>query len=108
MIRVPYVDIGKQERELREGLLAAADRGLTSGQFILGDEVARFEEQFAAYCGTRFAVGVVPEPMRWWRLDHLIVAGDESGSFRTQYCCLGFLPKGFCEKRLPGCGNERT
>lgn len=34
MIRVPYVDIGKQGRELREGLLAAADLGDALQEFL--------------------------------------------------------------------------
>jgi dTDP-4-amino-4,6-dideoxygalactose transaminase len=31
---------------------------MASGQFILGPEVTAFEEEFAAYCGTRHAIGV--------------------------------------------------
>ncbi|OFW22409.1 MAG: hypothetical protein A3H27_08195 [Acidobacteria bacterium RIFCSPLOWO2_02_FULL_59_13] len=31
---------------------------LTRSRFILGEEVARFEAQFAAFCGARFSVGV--------------------------------------------------
>jgi dTDP-4-amino-4,6-dideoxygalactose transaminase len=31
---------------------------LERGDFVLGGSVARFEEEFAAYCGTSFAVGV--------------------------------------------------
>ena len=31
---------------------------LDRGDFILGDEVDRFEQEFAAYCGVRHAVGV--------------------------------------------------
>lgn len=42
---------------IREEILAAIARVVDSQQFILGDEVRRVEEQLAAYCGTRFAVG---------------------------------------------------
>ena len=31
---------------------------MASGQFILGPDVTAFEEEFAAYCGTRHAIGV--------------------------------------------------
>jgi dTDP-3-amino-3,4,6-trideoxy-alpha-D-glucose transaminase len=43
---------------LREQLDEAIARVLDSGRFILGPEVAAFEHEFAAYCGTRHAVGV--------------------------------------------------
>jgi dTDP-3-amino-3,4,6-trideoxy-alpha-D-glucose transaminase len=37
---------------------AAIERVVASGRFILGPEVERFEVEFAAACGGRFAVGV--------------------------------------------------
>lgn len=43
---------------LAGALAAAARRVLDSGWFILGREVAAFEEAFAAYCGVPHAVGV--------------------------------------------------
>jgi len=55
---VPYINIGRQHDAIRQELLAAADRVLSQGNFILGDEVARFEEAFAVYCGAPHAVGV--------------------------------------------------
>ena len=36
----------------------AIDRVLTSGWFILGQELTRFEEEFAHYIGTSYAIGV--------------------------------------------------
>jgi dTDP-4-amino-4,6-dideoxygalactose transaminase len=43
---------------LRVQLRAAVDRVLDSNHFILGPEVAAFEEEFAQYIGARHAVGV--------------------------------------------------
>jgi len=57
-IRVPFVDIPRQHRPLKEELLKACERVLDHGQFVLGPEVAEFEERFAALCGVRYAVGV--------------------------------------------------
>ena len=37
---------------------AAIDRVVASGWFVLGPEVEAFEEEFAAVCGARYAVGV--------------------------------------------------
>jgi dTDP-3-amino-3,4,6-trideoxy-alpha-D-glucose transaminase len=56
--RIPFLDIPAAYAELGEELDAAARRVMASGQFILGPEVTAFEEEFAAYCGTRHAVGV--------------------------------------------------
>ncbi|MDX6681026.1 MAG: hypothetical protein QOG94_1065 [Solirubrobacteraceae bacterium] len=43
---------------LRPQIDAAIARVLDSGRFVLGSEVGAFEREFAAYCGTRHAVGV--------------------------------------------------
>src|ERR1039458_10166681 len=43
---------------LRGELRAAIDRVLDSERYILGPEVAAFEQEFAAYCGAEHAVGV--------------------------------------------------
>lgn len=42
----------------REVLSAAAERVFDSGRYILGDEVTAFEMEFAAFIGSRHAVGV--------------------------------------------------
>jgi len=56
--QVPYVNLALQHRAIKAELLAAVEQVLDHGGFILGPEVSAFEERFAAYCGTRFAVGV--------------------------------------------------
>jgi dTDP-4-amino-4,6-dideoxygalactose transaminase/nucleoside-diphosphate-sugar epimerase len=56
--RVPYVDLALQHRALGPEIQEAVARVLEHGQFVLGPEVEAFEERFAAYCGSRFAVGV--------------------------------------------------
>ena len=43
---------------LREELHAAVDRVLESERYILGPEVAAFENEFASYCGAAHGVGV--------------------------------------------------
>ena len=55
-VDIPLVDLRSAgtDPELRE----AVERVMTSTRFILGPEVASFEQAFAAYCGTRYAVGV--------------------------------------------------
>jgi dTDP-4-amino-4,6-dideoxygalactose transaminase len=53
-----FVDLKAEYASLEEALNRAARRVLASGNFILGEEVERFEAEFAAYCGCRYAVGV--------------------------------------------------
>lgn len=55
---IPYVAIAKQHRPLKKKILAAIGRVIDRGDFILGKEVAQCEKRVAAYCQTRFAVGV--------------------------------------------------
>jgi dTDP-4-amino-4,6-dideoxygalactose transaminase len=55
---IPFLDLKAQHRALREELLAAAARVIDGCQFVLGDEVAAFEEEFAAFCTAKHAVGV--------------------------------------------------
>jgi dTDP-4-amino-4,6-dideoxygalactose transaminase len=55
---IPLVDLEGQHRALLPELLGAAERVLASAHFVLGTEVERFEQEFAAFCGTRHAVSV--------------------------------------------------
>lgn len=55
---VPFNDVTIQHRRLRAELDAAIAAVVESGRFELGREVDAFEEAFAAYCGTRYAVTV--------------------------------------------------
>ncbi len=57
-MQVPFGDLKRQYEALRPELDAAAARVLASGWYILGPEVRTFEEEFAAFCGARFCVGV--------------------------------------------------
>lgn len=54
---VPLCDIQAQYRYLKDEIDDAVARVLDSGQAILGPEVAAFEQEAAAYCGAKFAVG---------------------------------------------------
>src|SRR2546426_10743672 len=57
-MEVPYFDLKAQYASLREDILAALDRVCRTASFVLGEDVARFEEEFAAYCGVKHCVGV--------------------------------------------------
>lgn len=53
-----FLDLGAAYLELKDEIDEAVARVMTSGWYIGGKEVEQFEEQFAAYCGAKFAVGV--------------------------------------------------
>lgn len=55
---VPFLDISAAHEELRTGLDAAYNRVMGSSKFILGSEVASFEQEFAAFCSAQSCVGV--------------------------------------------------
>ena len=55
---VPFIDLGRQHGPLRDELVEAFERVLGASAFILGEEVERFEAEFAEYCGARHCVGV--------------------------------------------------
>ena len=57
-MNVPLLDLNAQHQPIRKDLLAAMERVLDKGDFILGAEVKRLEEQVAAYCQTQYGVGV--------------------------------------------------
>lgn len=58
MRRIPYINLKEQHAEIRDELLAAINRVMDSGGFILGNEVANFEKQIAKYCNVKYAVGL--------------------------------------------------
>src|SRR5206468_12109955 len=57
-VRVTLADLRRQHAPLEGELREAFARVLGSGKFVLGDEVAAFEEELARAAGVRFAVGV--------------------------------------------------
>ena len=59
---VPFLDLKPAYLELKEDLDAAYRRVMDSGSYVLGKEVATFEDEFGAYCGARHCVGVASGP----------------------------------------------
>lgn len=55
---IPYTDLGRQHRRQTPRLVAAFRRVLAKGKFVLSGCLQDFEEEFARFCGTRYAVGV--------------------------------------------------
>ena len=55
---IPFLDLTAQYDSIQDEILAAVSAALASTQFVLGKEVAAFEEEFAAYSGGKFGIGV--------------------------------------------------
>lgn len=55
---IPFVDLKAQYRSIKEEIDCAVGRLLESAEFVLGSEVAAFEEEFARYSGARYGVAL--------------------------------------------------
>ncbi len=57
-MQIPMVDLKGQLQAIRKEIDAELGAALDDTRFILGPNVQALEEEFAAYCGSRYAVGV--------------------------------------------------
>lgn len=57
-MKVPFVDLRSLHEEINDELREVFDRVLDSSAFVLGPEVQRFEQEFAAYVGTSHCIAV--------------------------------------------------
>ena len=55
---IKFLDLKRVNERFRAEMDAAVKRVLDSGWYLLGKEVEAFEQEFAAYCGTKHCVGV--------------------------------------------------
>jgi dTDP-4-amino-4,6-dideoxygalactose transaminase len=55
---IPFLNLKTQHQTLKAEILSAVSEVLDSTAFAGGQFVTKFEEEFAAYCGTKCAVGV--------------------------------------------------
>ena len=80
---IPFLDLGGINARDRDALIAAFTRVLDSGWYVLGKEVDAFEREYAAFCGTKYCVGVgngleaLALVLRAWLELGALKAGDE-------------------------------
>jgi dTDP-4-amino-4,6-dideoxygalactose transaminase len=55
---IPFLDLRAQHEPIADKITAVVSRIVRSGNFILGEHNRAFEENFAAYCGSPYAVAV--------------------------------------------------
>lgn len=57
-MKVPFVDLKSLHHDIQGELREVFDRVLNNSTFVLGPEVQRFEQEFAAYVGTKHCVAL--------------------------------------------------
>ena len=57
-VQVPFLNLAAQYASLKDELLPAVEKVLSGAHYILGPNVAAFEQEIAAYTGAKFGVGV--------------------------------------------------
>ena len=80
---IPFLDLKNINQQYREELIAACTRVIDSGWYIGGKELEQFEQNFANYCGVKFAIGVANGldalilTLRAWKELGKLQEGDE-------------------------------
>ncbi len=78
-MRVKFADIKFTYEAIKEEIDNAVANVLSSGRYILGEQVEAFEKDFAKYCGAKYSVGVSNglDALKLSLLAHGIGEGDE-------------------------------
>lgn len=80
---IPFLDLQNINAQYRNELIEACTRVIDSGWYIGGSELESFEQQFAEYCGTQYAIGVANGldalilTLRAWKELSKLKDGDE-------------------------------
>ena len=80
---IPFLDLKNINQQYRDELIGACTRVIDSGWYIGGKELEQFEQNFANYCGVKFAIGVangldaLTLTLRAWKELGKIKEGDE-------------------------------
>ena len=56
--KIPYVNLSKQFEDEKKDLLEEIEKVLSSGQYILSDEVEKFENNICKYLQVKYCIGV--------------------------------------------------
>src|SRR5262245_12122432 len=55
---IPFIDFSEQNKLIKDELYKGLEQVFQKGDYILGEAAKVFERDFAAYCGTKYGVGV--------------------------------------------------
>lgn len=76
---VPFSSLKVMHDEIRDELVKSFESVLNSQRFIMGENLKKFEEEYAKFCGTKFCVGVASglDALRILLMSYGIKEGDE-------------------------------
>ena len=80
---INFLDLKAVNAKYKDELKEACARVIDSGWYIMGNELAEFEREFAQYCGVKHAIGVANGldalilVLRAWKVLGKLQAGDE-------------------------------
>jgi dTDP-4-amino-4,6-dideoxygalactose transaminase len=76
---IPFIDLREEYHSIQPEIADAIQRVFDRGEFILGENVRLFEQEFAAFCGARFAIAVASgtEALQLSLVAGDVQAGDE-------------------------------
>ncbi len=57
-MNIPFLDLKKINAQYRTAFIDELSAVVDSGWYIMGDKLKAFETEFAAYCGTKYCIGV--------------------------------------------------
>jgi dTDP-4-amino-4,6-dideoxygalactose transaminase len=57
-MKVDIFTLKKQYEQIKDELKGPIEKVMSSGGFILGEDVGLFEQEFSAYCGVKYGIGV--------------------------------------------------
>ncbi len=57
-MKVPFLNLVKLHKNIEKEIEQAGKKVMRGANFILGEEVCLFEQEFAKYCGAKFGVGL--------------------------------------------------
>jgi dTDP-4-amino-4,6-dideoxygalactose transaminase len=80
---INFLDLKSINQQYQQELKNACVQVIDSGWYIMGNELAAFENEFATYCGTKYAIGVANGldalilTLRAWKELGKLKSGDE-------------------------------
>lgn len=82
-MKVPFLDLRELNAKYKSQLIDAANNVIESGWYIGGEYLAKFEAEFAKYCGVKYSIGVangldaLSLTLRAWKEMGKLLDGDE-------------------------------
>ena len=57
-MKIPFLSLSELNKQIKSEIFEAFENTFYSNSYVLGTNVSEFEKEYAAFCGTKFCVGV--------------------------------------------------